>query len=293
MFLNTLMESNLFTLVLDQTDIESVQRVMQVNRLYAFTHARILGPYIEKRQLNANATVVQKFWRHCGRFMTSSKISRIFIAKARMTDADMRLMSFEEMLNFLKEPGTIHASRRFMERALKASVIISSVPVHANTRNIRVFLASFLAIYFTMNVFAKMEPKEQRVLDSAGLLIACIFDMSARLAGGACFSQLPKDLVASLPTLMNAYEAAFAIWKPADLDSLCVRIVDAWLCLFFAKRQAFPELMMDDEINTQIERMREKYLKFKGQAALDIIERFMVHVEEIEDVNDNMPFFEI
>jgi hypothetical protein len=39
--------------------------------------------------------------------------------------------------------------------------------------------------------------------------------------------------------------------------------------------------------------MREKYLKFKGQAALDIIERFMVHVEEIEDVNDNMPFFEI
>lgn len=287
MFLNTLIASNLFRMVLDRMDVASVERITQVNKLYAFTYARILGPYIDKRRSKSYRTV-KNFWRLFGRFRTTSKLSKLFVVQGKMTDADMRLMSFQEMFLHLRDPNTISIARRFMDRALKISTSISSTAIAMRTRNVRVFLAAFPVVYFTTGVFEEMGQKEQSVLAAAGPLLACVFNISAHLAGGARFRELPRDLVANLPRLVNAYEAAFAIWKPADEKILGDRIVRAWAALFVARRQALPEFMLFDEIDEQIERMRTKYGQIMGQKALDVVVCYLALVEEIEDVKDNM-----
>ena len=86
MFLNTLIASNLFRMVLDRMDVASVERITQVNKLYAFTYARILGPYIDKRRSKSYRTV-KNFWRLFGRFRTTSKLSKLFVVQGKMTDA--------------------------------------------------------------------------------------------------------------------------------------------------------------------------------------------------------------
>ena len=285
MFLDSLMTPNIFTAILDRMDVASVERITRVNKLYAFTHARMLGPYLHKRR---NALVVKNFWRLFGRFRTTSKLSKLFVVQGKMTDADMRLMSFQEMFLHLRDPNTISIARRFMDRALKISTSISSTAIAMRTRNVRVFLAAFPVVYFTTGVFEEMGQKEQSVLAAAGPLLACVFNISAHLAGGARFRELPRDLVANLPRLVNAYEAAFAIWKPADEKTLGDRIVRAWAALFVARRQALPEFMLFDEIDEQIERMRTKYGQIMGQKALDVVVCYLALVEEIEDVKDNM-----
>jgi hypothetical protein len=142
--------------------------------------------------------------------------------------------------------------------------------------NTRVFLAAYMVVCFPTNVFERIGPLEQAVLDSAGRMLASFESICTALRGDErrAFSQLPAALTSALPAAVKEYLERFAEWKEPDEARLVGRIERALLALLQAQAQlgAAADAAVQAELAEQVDRLRRKLVQLGGAAAAGRVE---------------------
>ena len=186
--------------------------------------------------------------------------------------------SFEELIGFLRMKPTIAIAKACIHRILRLALLQSKIrpPDAADKINVRIFLAAYMIVCFPTNVFERIGPTEQALLDAARRMLETFEGICLAVHGAdrPSVAQLPRPLMERLPGEVREYLDRFAAWRVPDEARLVGRIERALLAVLQARAEAGAGAagLNAAELEGQAARLREKLAKLAGTDAVDRVE---------------------
>ena len=135
-----------------------------------------------------------------------------------------------------------------------------------------------MIVCFPSNVFERIGPVEQQLLDAATRMLETFEGICAALHGAdrPSAAQLPRSLTGRLPGALREYMARFGAWRAPDEARLAGRIERALLAVLQAQAQLAAEGAAGSgvgaELAVQAGRLREKLGQIGGAGAVERVE---------------------
>ena len=142
--------------------------------------------------------------------------------------------------------------------------------------NVRIFLAAYMIVCFPTNVFERIGPTEQALLDAARRMLETFEGICLAVHGAdrPSVAQLPRPLMERLPGEVREYLDRFAAWRVPDEARLVGRIERALLAVLQARAEAGAGAagLNAAELEGQAARLREKLAQLAGADAVARVE---------------------
>lgn len=216
------------------------------------------------------ARKIQRNWRK----WAVSATTQIYIDQNGLTEDKliMELKSFEDVKEYVRLPETVKAMTRLLRRIHILCVSRHGNSTNAQNVNVRVFLASFMVVYYPGEVFERMGVNERALLKSGGLMLESFFRI-LRYLNGSRFAEVPKEVTAGFCGLLNDYLECFKAWQTPDLAKLLPRIRFGLVALYqseiaLSKVQPYTSRMRV-YVRNQIQRLRYKLSNLGGASSLE------------------------
>lgn len=255
---------NLLFKILDMVPLASVKNVQFANKSFAST----LKIFVHDRSFVS----IQRFWRWYGPFTSTKHLIMRFQA-VNLTGDNILALGFDAAVVQLRKKTTIFHAKLLLKRILDVAVSLYpelSLEVDHRDRNIRIFLAAYLIVFFPTHVFDQNGETQQAVIREGQTLLACVEAFIVHYSANFSFHGISRENCLALLTQISVYDDAFQAWKRPDEVQLVMRIEHALRALYYAAREVPPH---DDrlrrEFNTQTQRLRAKLVQLSGLAGLN------------------------
>ena len=179
--------------------------------------------------------------------------------------------SFTALTAFLREKKVICGTKACLQRVH----LLCSFRHGSQARglvNVRVFLASYMIVHFSSNVFETMGELEQRVFDAAVALLEAFERICGAISRS--FQDVPEAMSRVFQPVLFEYIEHFNAWKAFDEKKLTVRIEVALRALY-----SLPD---SPEVRTQTGRLREKLLQVGGVSAVRKVDLDRIKVARMD-----------
>ena len=228
------------------------------------------------------ARTLQKAWRHLFKFRTTARYVKQMLVVNSMTSDYAKSISFETLVNHLKEKKVILAAKHCMHRVHLVCSQRHGVDadIKAGNVNVRVILAAFMIVHRPSRVFEQLGSVEHGLVESAKKMLQClesILGFALKAGKDFAWATTPKELTEDFQDVVFRYLKDFKAWKVPDEAKLSARIQHALVALYQAKghlpatEPADSRLMV--EFESQIARLRGKLAQIAGQGALDLFDQ--------------------
>jgi hypothetical protein len=167
--------------------------------------------------------------------------------------------------------NVINATKACLQQMHVLSVMRHGWPAGQKKRrfiNVKVFLASFMVVYQTDNVFERMGPLEEGLLQAARPLLARVLAICDAVCEVHAFAKVPAALTRDFNTLLFAYIEAFYAWKAPDEQKLCQRIGHQLTACYASLVCLSPQSERAESLTREVERLRAMLKSIGGQKAL-------------------------
>jgi hypothetical protein len=226
------------------------------------------------KKKNDNILTIQKIWKRTLKKVTTPNIINNYI-RIGITKNCIKYITFDKLVLFLKEKYNFLVIKTCLNRIHYLTRIIygKQNDITPGSFNTRIFMASYLIVYYPNCVFETMEQREQSLYDISVILIETFDNICFSIKSGIQFKDISKTLTKNFVLILFDYLKIFNEWKKLDEIKLTTRIKNALIILYQAEKD-IPESDPPDseiriEFSKQIKRLREKMVHIAGSNILN------------------------
>jgi hypothetical protein len=136
----------------------------------------------------------------------------------------------------------------------------------------RVILAALMIHFHPTRVFSSIGQTEEKLMAATTSFLEVFNSIVSRIGNASSFCETPHDVTASLRPSTGAYIRLYEEWENPDKQRIKSRIVFALITLYSAKQNLPPcepeDSKLQIELNSQIQRLKEKLKSLAGEQAL-------------------------
>lgn len=229
---------------------------------------------------NDAAKTISRFWLSCRHRSTKRLIMKFM--QAGLMRSSIRQRSFQDLVLFLREQGTISITKNLLHRFHQQALAVHEQPVVPGMQaipqvNVRVFLASLMIDVRSGDVFEQMGALERKVKDASTALLNRFEELIIQfIENNRGFSGTEVEARSNFVRLLFEYLVAFRDWKVPDEAKLAARLRHALIALHQATAMLPSDEPADSrikvELRTQTTRLRNKLLQISGPTAVAAID---------------------